>query len=177
MVARKKNSACIWLCVDFSRFVKRERFQSTPPAIVVADIAGPKAKYFTILDALKGYHQCRLEKDSQLLTTFVMPFGRYKFMCAPFGLSSISEHYDRRIYEAFQASLTSAELWMMMYSSLTRILPVMSTMYASFYSGVRNEAFFLAVTSYGIVRRKSSLLVFIYPRMAIASVMTLRSHQ
>ena len=105
VVARKKNSDRIRLCVDFSplnRFVKRERFQSTPPAIAVADIAERKAKYFTVLDALKGYHQCPLDKDSQLLTTFITPFGRYKFMRAPFGLSSISEHYDRRMYEAFQ---------------------------------------------------------------------------
>ena len=105
VVARKKNSNRIRLCVDFSplnRFVKRERFQSTPPAIAVADIAEHKAKYFTVLDALKGYHQFPLDKDSQLLTTFITPFGRYKFMRAPFGLSSISEHYDRRMYEAFQ---------------------------------------------------------------------------
>ena len=47
VVARKKNSDRIRLCVDFSsplnRFVKRERFQSTPPAIAVADIAEHKA--------------------------------------------------------------------------------------------------------------------------------------
>ena len=105
VVARNKNSARIRLCVDLShlnRFVKRERHQSTPPAVAVADIAGSKAKYFTVLDAFKGYHQCPLDKDSQLLTTFITPFGRYKFMRAPFGLSSISEHYDRRMYEAFQ---------------------------------------------------------------------------
>ena len=105
VVTRKKDSDCIRLCVDLShlnRFVKRERFQSTPPAVAVADIAGSKAKYFTVLDAAKGYHQCPLDKESQLLTTFITPLGRYKFLRAPFGLSSISEHYDRRMYEAFQ---------------------------------------------------------------------------
>ena len=105
VVAKKKDSARVRLCVDFSplnRFVKRERFQSTPPAVAVANIAKSKAKYFTVLDAIKGYHQCPLDKDSQHLTTFITPFGRYKFMRAPFGLSSISEHYDRRMYEAFQ---------------------------------------------------------------------------
>lgn len=105
VVARKKNSECIRLCLDLShlnRFVKRERFQSTPPAVAVADIAGSKAKYFTVFDAFKGYHQCPLDIGSQLLTTFITPLGRYKFLRAPFGLSSISEHYDRRMYEAFQ---------------------------------------------------------------------------
>ena len=30
------------------------------------------------------------------------PFGRYKFLRAPFGICSISEHYNRRINEVFQ---------------------------------------------------------------------------
>ena len=57
---------------------------------------------FTKLDALKGYHQCPLDEESQLLTTFITPFGRYKFLRAPYGLSSISEHYNRRMDEAFE---------------------------------------------------------------------------
>ena len=37
--------------------------------------------------------------------TFITPFGRFKFLHAPFGISSISEHYNRRMDEAF-AGLT-----------------------------------------------------------------------
>ena len=59
------------------------------------------AKYFTVLDTLKGYHQCALDQESQPLTTFSMPFGRYKYLHAPYGTSSISEHYDQRMAEAF----------------------------------------------------------------------------
>ena len=105
VVTRKKNSDKIRLCVDLShlnKYVKRERFQSTPPAIAVANIAASKAKYFTVFDAYKGYHQCPLDPESQKLTTFITPHGRYRFLRAPYGLSSISEHYDRRMYEAFQ---------------------------------------------------------------------------
>ena len=105
VVTPKKNSDKIRLCVDLSRlnrFVRRERYQSTPPAQAVADIAAENAKVFTKLDALKGYHQCPLDEDSQLLTTFITPFGRYKFLRAPYGLSSISEHYNRRMDEAFE---------------------------------------------------------------------------
>ena len=36
-----------------------------------------KAKYFTVFDALKGYHQCPLDEESQKLTTFITPFGRH----------------------------------------------------------------------------------------------------
>ena len=104
VVTPKKNSDSIRMCVDLShlnRYVKRERYQSPCPAEAVADIAASKAKYFTILDARKGYHQCPLDAQSQLLTTFITPFGRFKYLRAPYGISSISEHYNRRMAEAF----------------------------------------------------------------------------
>ena len=100
----KKNSDQIRLCVDLFRlnkFVQRERYQSDTPAQAVVDIAAENAKVFMKLDALKGYHQCPLDEESQLLTTFITPFGRFKFLRAPFGISSISEHYNRRMDEAF----------------------------------------------------------------------------
>ena len=108
VVTPKKDSDKIRLCVDLShlsKFVKRERYQSATPAQAVADIASEKAKIFTKLDALKGYHQCPLDEESQLLTTFITPFGRFKYLRAPYGISSISEHYNRRMDEAF-AGLT-----------------------------------------------------------------------
>ena len=104
VVAPKK----IRMCVDLSRlnrFVKRERYQSTTPAQAVADIAAQNARVFTKLDDLKGYHQCPMDEESQLLTTFITPFGRFKFRRAPFGISSISEHYNRRMDEAFAGLL------------------------------------------------------------------------
>jgi len=46
-----------------------------------------------------------LDEACQLLTTFITPFGRFKYLCVPYGISSISEHYNRRMDEAF-AGLT-----------------------------------------------------------------------
>ena len=71
------------------------------PAQAVADIAANEAKIFTVLDALKGYHQCPLDQESQTLTTFITPFGRFKYLRAPYGICSISEHYNRQMAEAF----------------------------------------------------------------------------
>ena len=93
------------VCVDLSklnRCVHRERYQSPTPAEAVADIAAEEAKFFTVLDAQKGYHQCPLEETSQPLTTFITPFGRFKYCRAPYGLSSIAEHYNCRMAEAFE---------------------------------------------------------------------------
>ena len=84
--------------------MSRERGTNPPPQ-PVADIAAESAKTFTKLDAMKGYRQCPLDEASQLLTTFITPFGRFKYLRAPYGISSISEHYNRRMDEAF-AGLT-----------------------------------------------------------------------
>ena len=105
VVAPKKGSDKIRMCVDLShlnKYVWRERYQSPTPAEAVADITADEAKYFTIIDAAKGYHQCPLDEASQLYTTFITPFGRFKYLRAPYGLSSIAEHYNRRMAEAFE---------------------------------------------------------------------------
>ena len=105
VVAPKKNSDNIRLCVDYSKlnkFVKRELYSSCTPSDAVADISSQNSAFFTVFDALKGYHQCPLDQESQLLTCFMTPFGRFKFLRAPFGICSISEHYNRRLDEAFQ---------------------------------------------------------------------------
>jgi len=110
VLAPKKDSDDVRLCVDFSKlnkYVLSEFYRSCSPAEAVTDISDQQCKFFTMFDALKGYHQCPLDEASQLLTTFITPFGRYKFLRAPFGICSISEHYNRRMDEAFsdEASL------------------------------------------------------------------------
>ena len=74
------------MCVDLSHlnhYVKREKYQPPTPAEAIADISAILAKFFTVLDAMNDYHQCTLNQESQLLTTFIMPFGH----------SSICMHY------------------------------------------------------------------------------------
>ena len=93
------------MCVDLSKlnhYVRRERYQPPTPAEAVTDMATEDAKFFTVIDAMKGYHQCPLDEKSQALTTFITPFGRYKYLRAPYGLSSIAKHYNRRMAEAFE---------------------------------------------------------------------------
>ena len=50
---------------------------------------------------MKGYHQRPLDNESQMLTTFITLFGRFKFLRASYEISSISEHYNCRMDEAF----------------------------------------------------------------------------
>ena len=46
-----------------------------------------EAKYFSKLDAKSRYWSVHLSRESQELTTFRTPFGRYCYMRLPFGLS------------------------------------------------------------------------------------------
>ncbi|PFX31704.1 Retrovirus-related Pol polyprotein [Stylophora pistillata] len=68
-----------------------------------------KAKVFTVLDAKDGFYQIKLDKESSLLTTFWTPFGRYKYLRMPQGISSAPEEYQRRQNEAL-AGLSGIEV-------------------------------------------------------------------
>ena len=54
------------------------------------------AKYFAKLDCKHGYFQMALEEESQKLTTFLLPSGRYKYKRAGMGLSASSDEWCRR---------------------------------------------------------------------------------
>lgn len=92
------------MCVDLARlnrFVRQERYQSATPAQAVANIAVENAKIFTKFDALKGYHQCPRNEESQLLTTFITPFGRIEYLRASHGDSPFRSIISAEWTEAF----------------------------------------------------------------------------
>ena len=60
------------------------------------------AKVFSVLDAKDGFHQVKLDESSSYLTTFWMPFGRYRYLRMPFGISSAPEEYQRRMHDVVQ---------------------------------------------------------------------------
>ena len=62
---------------------------------VVPSIQANDAHLFSSFDAWKGYHQIELAEESKHLTTFLTTFGRSQYERAPFGINSISEHYNR----------------------------------------------------------------------------------
>ena len=54
-------------------------------------------KYFSKLYANSGFWQIPLSQESSVLTTFITPFGQFRFNRLPFGITSAPEHFQRRI--------------------------------------------------------------------------------
>ncbi len=53
-------------------------------------------KWFAKLDARHWYFQLPLDKDSQLLTTFLLPQGKFYYKAAPMGLSPSGDWWCQR---------------------------------------------------------------------------------
>ena len=100
IVVVPKSNDQVRICVDLTQLnesVYRERHVLPTVEQVLAQISG--ARYFSKLDANSGFWQVPLDKESSPLTTFVTPFGRYRFNRLPFGITSAPEHFQRRMME------------------------------------------------------------------------------
>ena len=98
LVVVSKPNGKIRICVDLTRlnrYVKRPLHPLITPKDAVAGISN-KAKFFTSFDARHGYWQLPLDEESQLFTTFITPWGRFKFLRGPMGLVSTGDEYCRR---------------------------------------------------------------------------------
>ena len=100
IVFPKKDNNTVRICVDLkplNKNVLREIFPLPKVDETLAQLAG--ATVFSKLDANCGFWQIPLAKESQLLTTFITPFGRYCFTKLPFSISSAPELFQRRMEE------------------------------------------------------------------------------
>ena len=61
------------------------------------------AKYYSKLDASQGFWQLQLDDESSHLCTFNTPFGRYRYLRLPFGISSAPEVYTKTIHKILES--------------------------------------------------------------------------
>uniref|UniRef100_A0AAQ6ADS4 ribonuclease H n=1 Tax=Amphiprion ocellaris TaxID=80972 RepID=A0AAQ6ADS4_AMPOC len=83
-----------------NKWVRRERHILPAVDHTLAMLSG--AKVFTKLDATSGFWQIPLAEESRLLTTFIIPFGRYAFNRLPFGISPAPEHFQHRMSQMLE---------------------------------------------------------------------------
>ena len=102
VVIEKPKAKKLRICLDprpLNKVILREHFQLPTIEDITSRLTG--ARIFSKLDANCGYWQIPLDTDSQLLTTFNSPFGRYCFQRMPFGIKSAQEVFQKRISQVF----------------------------------------------------------------------------
>ena len=101
-VATKKSGA-LRICIDpkhLNAALKRETYQLPILDDMLPELA--QAKVFSTVDLKAGYWHCVLDEESSLLTTFSTPYGRYRWLRLPFGLSVSSEIFQKRVNQALE---------------------------------------------------------------------------
>ena len=96
------KSTGVRICVDLTmlnKYVKRPVYPTTTSKEAITNI--PEGmQYFSTLDARHGYWQVALDEESQEMTTFITPWGRFCFLRPPMGLSATGDEYCRQGSEA-----------------------------------------------------------------------------
>ena len=70
------------------------------------------AKVFSTIDLRSRYHHITLGKSSRAKTTFVTPFGKYKFLMVPFGLAQAPAYFQllmNKVLNGLNFTMTSLD--------------------------------------------------------------------
>ena len=97
MVVTRKHNDSPRRTVDLSplnKYCDRETFASESPFHLARKI--PKNTWKTVTGAWNGYHSVPLRKSDRHLTTFITPYGRWRYTRAPQGFLSSGDGYNRR---------------------------------------------------------------------------------
>ena len=90
------------LVVDF-RLLNKKLVQDKFPLPRIDDILDQlgRAKWFSVLDLMSGFHQIPLSEESRDITSFSVNSGSFKFTRLPFGLSVSPNSFQRMMSLAF----------------------------------------------------------------------------
>ena len=109
MVVTRKHDRSPRRTVDLSplnKFCRRETFATESPFHLARRI--PTNTWKTVTDAWNGYHSVPLRASDRHLTTFITPFGRWRYTRAPQGFLSSGDGYNRR-FDAILADFERKE--------------------------------------------------------------------
>ncbi|CAM9663870.1 unnamed protein product, partial [Heterosigma akashiwo] len=100
MVLVRKLDSTWRCCCDFRQLNSVTKRDMTPLPLVndiLRQISG--AKWFTAVDAAKGYWQIGMHQDSIEKTAFNTPFGLFELLAMPMGLTNSAACFQKMITE------------------------------------------------------------------------------
>ena len=81
-----------------------------PSVLDILQSIPSEAKFFAKFDAVNGYFQIPLDEESSMLTTFILPSGRYRYLRIPQGLNALSDEWCRRSDAVVEGLLWSRKI-------------------------------------------------------------------
>ena len=98
LVVTEKPNGKLRVCIDpqhLNKALKRSHY----PLPVIEDILPEldDVKVFSKADIKDGFLQIQLDQESSKLTTFQTPWGRYRYLRIPFGISPAPECFQRKL--------------------------------------------------------------------------------
>ena len=82
---------------DLNKAIQRPKYQMPTLEEILPKLS--KGKVFTTLDVKDGFYQIGLDEESSKKTTFWTPFGRYRYLRMPFGISVAPEEFECKLHE------------------------------------------------------------------------------
>ncbi|CAB0000824.1 unnamed protein product, partial [Nesidiocoris tenuis] len=102
LVIAEKPNGSLRVCLDpkfLNEAIERERTYIPTRDDIKTALQGKKI--FTVMDMKDGFYHIELDEESSKLCTFSSPFGRYRFLRMPFGISSAPEVFQKCSTSAF----------------------------------------------------------------------------
>ena len=103
VAAEKKNTDELRICIDprdLNQALMRPHHALKTVDDILSDVSG--AKVFSKLDAKSGFWHIRLDEKSSYYTTFNTPYGRYRFIKMPYGITSGSEVFQHAMEQLME---------------------------------------------------------------------------
>lgn len=103
LVLVRKPNGKLRVCIDpkdLNKAIKREYFPLPTLDEILSKLAN--SKYFSKVDASEAFWHIKLDKESSYLCTFNSPFGRYRFLRMPYGITPASEVFHKIIKQNFE---------------------------------------------------------------------------
>lgn len=102
MVVIEKKCGNLRICIDpqhLNTNLLRD-YYTIPTLDQLSSEIGSK-KFYCVFDLKDGFYQVKLDEQSSKLCTFSSPYGLYKYIRSPFGLSVLPEHFQKLTQNLF----------------------------------------------------------------------------